>query len=189
MEAPTKHEHPKEKAPPKGLLIVNTGDGKGKSTAALGILMRSWGRGMKAVMLQFLKAKSGRWGELMAAGKMGVELIPLGDGFTWTSKDLEKDIALAREGWEICKAKILAPEGDYDVVILDELTYPLNYDWLPLSEVLETIARRPAMRHVIVTGRDAPRGLIEAADLVTEMKLVKHPYEDQGIRAQPGIEF
>ena len=171
------------------MLIVHTGDGKGKTTAALGILMRSWGRGMKVAMMQFLKATTGRWGEKSAAKRMGVELFPLGDGFTWTSKDIAKDVALARQGWELCREKILAPEGDYDVVILDELTYPLNYRWLPLDEVLETLALRPPMRHVVVTGRDAPAALIEAADLVTEMKLVKHPYKDQGIRAQAGIEF
>lgn len=189
MDAPTTHEHPKEKADRKGLLIVYTGNGKGKTTAALGILMRCWGRGMKAVMLQFLKARTARWGEERAAEKMGLEMIPLGDGFTWTSKDLAKDVALAQQGWELCKEKILAPEGDYAAVVLDELTYALNYNWLPLEEVLETIKKRPPMRHIVVTGRDAPQALIEAADLVTEMKQVRHPYVEQGIRAQPGIEF
>ncbi|HSR49269.1 MAG TPA: cob(I)yrinic acid a,c-diamide adenosyltransferase [Acidobacteriota bacterium] len=189
MEAPTSHQHPDKKAPPKGLLIVNTGEGKGKTTAALGILLRAWGRGMKVCMLQFLKAKTGRWGEALAAQKMGIELVPLGDGFTWTSKDLSKDQALARQGWEMCKERILAPQGEWDVIVLDELTYCLNYDWLPVQEVLDTLARRPKMRHVIITGRDAPQELIDAADLVTEMTLVKHPYEEQGIRAQAGIEF
>ena len=189
MEAPTEHHHPKMKSGPKGLLILNTGDGKGKSTAALGVLTRAWGRDMKVVMLQFLKARTGRWGENQAGRKMGVEIIPLGDGFTWTSKDLNKDIELARQGWQQCREKVLAPEGDYDVVILDEITYPLNYGWLPVKEVLETLSRRPRMRHVILTGRDAPQALIDAADLVTEMKSIKHPYETQGIRAQPGIEF
>ena len=107
MEAPHTYERPIKKSTPKGLVIVNTGNGKGKTTAALGVLTRAWGRGMKVVMLQFVKAKTGKWGEIRAAKKMGVEIIPLGDGFTWTSKDTEKDKALAREGWELCKKKFV----------------------------------------------------------------------------------
>ncbi|BAS29325.1 cobinamide adenolsyltransferase [Limnochorda pilosa] len=170
-------------------MIVHTGDGKGKTTAALGILLRAWGRGMKVVMLQFLKHRNARFGELRAAERMGVEVIPLGDGFTWTSRDPGKNQALARAGWERCRDRILAPEGAHDVIILDELTYPLIYGWLELDEVLETLRRRPPMRHVIITGRQAPQPLLDFADLVTEMRLVKHPYSEQGIRAQPGIEF
>lgn len=173
----------------RGLVIVHTGEGKGKTTAALGILLRAWGRGMKVVMLQFLKHQNANFGEIRAARRLGVEMIPLGAGFTWTSKDLDRDRALAAQGWALCREKLLAPEGAYDVVILDELTYPINYGWLELDEVLDTLSRRPPLRHVVITGRDAPARLVEFADLVTEMRLVKHPYRDQGIRAQPGIEY
>ena len=186
MKEQNNNEKPAQR---KGLLIVNTGNGKGKTTAALGVLTRAWGRGMKVVMLQFIKAKTGKWGEIRAAKKMGVEIIPLGDGFTWTSNDLEKDKRLAREGWERCKERILAPEGDYDIVILDEFTYPLHFGWLPIDEVLEVLKQRPPMRHIIVTGRNAPQQLIDQADLVTEMRMIKHPFDEQGIKAQPGIEF
>ena len=173
----------------KGLVIVNTGKGKGKTTAALGVLTRAWGRGLKVVMLQFIKSKTGKWGEIRAAKKMGVEMIPLGAGFAFTSKDIEKDKALAKEGWELCKKKILAPDGTYDIVILDEFTYPLHYGWLSIEEVIETLDRRPPNRHIIITGRYAPQALIDYADLVTEMRQIKHPYQEQGIKAQPGIEF
>ena len=170
----------------KGLVILNTGNGKGKTTAALGLLLRAWGRGMRVVMLQFIKAKTGKWGEIRAATKMGVELVPLGDGFTWTSKDIEHDRALAREGWEQCRQRITS--GNYDVVILDELTYCLKFGWLDIEEVLEVLRARPEDQHVVITGRDAPPELVEFADLVTEMREVKHPYK-AGIRAQPGVEF
>lgn len=178
-----------EKSTRKGLVIVNTGNGKGKTTAALGILTRAWGRGLKVVVLQFIKSKTGKWGEIRAAKKMGVEMIPLGNGFTFGSENKDKDIALATEGWENCKEKILAPDGTYDIVILDELTYLLHYGWLSTEEVIETLDKRPPTRHVVITGRYAPQKLIDYAELVTEMLQVKHPYREQGIKAQPGIEF
>jgi cob(I)alamin adenosyltransferase len=170
----------------QGLVIVNTGNGKGKTTAALGLLLRAWGQGLRVAMFQFIKAKSGNWGESRAARQMGVEIVPLGSGFTWTSSDLERDRALAREGWERCRAAILS--GDYDVVIMDELTYCFSFDWLDLEEVLDTVRQRPAGQHVVITGRDAPDALIAFADLVTEMREIKHPY-GAGIKAQKGIEF
>ena len=170
----------------KGLVVVNTGNGKGKTTAALGVLLRAWGRDMRVVMLQFIKARTGKWGEIRAAAKMGVEMIPLGDGFTWTSKDIEQDRALAQDGWRQCRERI--ESGAYDVVIMDELTYCLTFGWLDIDEVLDVLRSRPENQHVIITGRDAPPELIEFADLVTEMREVKHPYQS-GIRAQPGIEF
>ncbi|MBD0320522.1 MAG: cob(I)yrinic acid a,c-diamide adenosyltransferase [Gemmatimonadetes bacterium] len=170
-----------------GLLIVNTGNGKGKSTAALGILLRATGRGMKVGMFQFIKGTGDEYGEHVAAAELGVEIVALGDGFTWLSKDLDADRALAERGWTLCRDALLG--GEYDVLILDELTYPLNYGWLNIGRVLADIAARPAGTHVVVTGRDAPVPLVEAADLVTEMRLVKHPYDDQGIGAQPGIEL
>ena len=169
-----------------GLVIVNTGDGKGKTTAALGLLLRAWGRGMRVVMLQFIKAKTANWGETRAARKMGVEIIPLGDGFTWTSKDIEHDRALAIECWRQCRERIEG--GGYDVVIMDEMTYCFKFGWLDLQEVIDVLRHRPTGQHVVITGRDAPPELIEYADLVTEMNEVKHPYR-VGITAQPGVEF
>ena len=176
-----------ERASRKALVILNTGNGKGKTTAALGVLFRAWGRGQNVVMLQFIKADTGNFGEHKAARKAGIEIIPLGSGFTWLSKDIEKDKALARACWEQCRERIMS--GDYDIVALDEITYPLTFGWLPVDEVLETLRARPEHTHVILTGRDAPLELIEFADLVTEMQETKHPYREQGIKAQAGIEF
>jgi cob(I)alamin adenosyltransferase len=172
---------------PKGLVIVNTGDGKGKTTAALGVLFRATGQNMRVVMLQFLKSKTGNWGEARAAQRLGVEIIPLGDGFTWMSKDLNKDRALAEACWQLCREKIESDQ--YDIVIMDEITYALNYGWLSLDEVLDTLRKRNPLMHIIITGRNAPEALIEFADLVTEMREIKHPYKSQGILAQKGIEF
>jgi cob(I)alamin adenosyltransferase len=170
-----------------GLVIVNTGNGKGKTTAALGVLLRGWGQDMRVVMLQFLKAKTGKWGEIRAAQRMGVEIIPLGKGFTWESDNLEHDRALAHQCWEQCREKIESDQ--YDVVIMDEITYAINYGWLDLETVLTTLRNRNPAMHVILTGRNAPAGLVEYADLVTEMREIKHPYKTQGIMAQKGIEF
>ncbi len=170
-----------------GLVIVYTGQGKGKTTAALGLLLRAWGQDFHVVMLQFLKATTGRWGEIRAAERMGVEIIPLGNGFTWQSKDLEQDKALARECWARCREKI--ESGVYDIVIMDEITYAFKYRWLDLDEVLEVLRKRDTRLHVVLTGRDAPEALIEFADLVSEVREIKHPYRLQGVRAQKGIEF
>ncbi len=170
----------------KGLVIVNTGTGKGKTTAALGLLLRAWGRTMRVVMLQFIKEKGAKWGEIQAAGRLGMEIIPLGGGFTWESTNIEHDRALAREGWAECRARI--ESGDYDIVILDEMTYCFRFGWLDLEEVLDVLRRRRPDMHIVITGRDAPEGLIEYADLVTEMREIKHPYK-QGVKAQKGIEF
>ena len=179
-------EHDSARVPRKSLVVVNTGNGKGKTTAALGVLFRAWGRGLNVCMLQFIKSTTSNYGENKAAKKAGIEIISLGGGFTWLSKDIEKDKGLARELWEQCKAKISS--GDYDVVALDEFTYPLTYGWLSTAEVIDFLKQRPARTHVIITGRDAPQELIDYADLVTEMKEIKHPFQ-QGIKAQPGIEF
>ncbi len=141
---------------------------------------------MQVIMLQFIKAKTANWGEIRAAKKMGVEIIPLGDGFTWTSKDIAHDRALAQEGWRECRERI--ERGTYDLVILDEMTYCFTFGWLELEEVLDVLRRRREGMHVVITGRDAPQPLIDFADLVTEMREIKHPYK-LGIRAQPGIEF
>ena len=170
----------------KGLVIVNTGHGKGKTTAAMGVLLRSWGRGLKVIMLQFIKHTTANFGEQRAAKTMGVEMRAMGDGFTWRSRDLDQSADMAVAHWEDCKEIIAS--GEYDLVVLDEFTYPLHYGWIPVEDVIEVLKARPPMLHVIITGRHAPEALIEYADLVTEMKVIKHPYQ-QGIKAQPGIEF
>jgi len=170
----------------KGLVIVNTGNGKGKTTAAMGLLFRAWGRNMKVIMLQFIKHSTANFGEQRAAQKIGIEIRAMGDGFTWRSKDLDESADLARAHWEDCK-KIIAA-GEHDVIVLDEFTYPLHYGWIPVEEVIQVLRDRPEMQHIIITGRHAPVALVEFADLVTEMNVVKHPYQS-GIKAQPGIEF
>jgi cob(I)alamin adenosyltransferase len=182
------HDDPQSdaKQPRKALVVVNTGNGKGKTTAALGVLFRAWGRGFNVCMLQFIKSTTSNYGETRAAKKIGLEVVSLGGGFTWLSKDIEKDKALARELWDQCKAKI--GSGNYDIVVLDEFTYPLTYGWLPVEEVIAFLRDRPKRTHVIITGRDAPRELVDFADLVTEMREIKHPFQ-QGLKAQPGIEF
>ena len=177
-------QHPERRA--QGLVIVNTGNGKGKTTAALGLLFRAWGRDLKVVMFQFIKAATANWGESRAAARFGIDLIPLGAGFTWISKDVEHDRHLAQEGWQRARERILA--GTDDVVVLDELTYLLKFGWIETQEVLGVLQSRPPMQHVVITGRDAPPELVDFADLVTEMREVKHPYRS-GVKAQPGIEF
>lgn len=172
----------------KGLLIVNTGDGKGKTTAALGILLRSRGRKLRIGGVQFFKHANANFGELRVLRELGVELTPMGDGWTWTSRDIDETQAKALHGWEIAKARIIS--GAYDVFLLDEFTYLLSYGWIDTDAAVGWIqANKPPMLHLIVTGRDAPPALIAAADLVTEMRAIKHPFAEQGIRAQQGIEF
>jgi cob(I)alamin adenosyltransferase len=172
----------------KGLLIVNTGNGKGKTTAALGILLRSRGRKLRIGGVQFFKHAQANFGELRALRELGVELIPMGDGWTWTSRDLDETRSKALHAWEAAKERIHS--GDYDVFLLDEFTYLLSYGWLDVAEVVGWIrAYKPPMLHLLITGRDAPQTLIEAADLVTEMREIKHPFREQGIKAQKGIEF
>lgn len=170
----------------RGLLIVHTGDGKGKTTAALGTMLRAWGHGMRVACYQFIKSFDRKYGEHRAAERLGWEMTPLGDGFTWLSKDIEKDKALARACWERCRAALADP--GIDLLVLDEITYPMTYGWLDTGEVLAAIRARPARMHVICTGRDAPAALVEAADTVTEMRPVKHAY-DKGIPAKRGIEL
>jgi cob(I)alamin adenosyltransferase len=171
----------------KGLIIVNTGDGKGKTTAALGMVLRAWGRGLRTCVIQFIKAETGAWGEVKAAKKLGIEWHKMGDGFTWQSKDMDETIAKAISGWQLAQEKIAS--GLYDLIVLDEFTYPLHFGWLDTGEVLAWLeGHKPPELHLIISGRHAPPELIEFADLVTEMQLVKHPFE-QGVPAQAGIEF
>ena len=172
----------------KGLVIVNTGDGKGKTTAALGVVMRAWGRGMRVGVIQFLKNEHARYGEIKAAKKMGIDWMVTGDGWTWKSRDISESASRARHGWELAQERIR--HGNYDVLLLDEFTYALYFDWLDETEIIQWLkANKPPMLHLIITGRYASRALIEYADLVTEMREIKHPFADQGITAQPGIEF
>ena len=168
------------------LVLVNTGNGKGKTTAALGVTMRAWGRGWKICWLQFIKSKGSHYGETLAAERMGIEMLALGDGFTWLSENIEHDIALAREAWELARDKIMSAE--YDLVVLDEITYPITYQWLPVEDVIDALRDRPPNVDVIITGRDAHPALIEFADTVTEMREVKHAFQT-GVKAQPGIDY
>lgn len=170
-----------------GLVIVHTGNGKGKTTAALGTLFRAWGRGLNVSVIQFIKHETGNWGEVQAAHKLGLDWHAMGDGFTWLSKDIAKTTDKAREAWAFAQEKIR--NGAYDLVILDEMTYTFHKGWLDVSEVIAWLKEhKPPELHLIITGRDAPPELIEYADLVTEMREIKHPYT-RGIKAQPGIEF
>lgn len=173
----------------RGLLMVHTGNGKGKTTCALGLMMRAAGRGLKCCMIQFMKSRTDRYGEHEAAEKLGIEVHTMGDGFTWDTKNPEQDRATARETWNLCVEKLRS--GDYDLLVFDELVYVLSYEFLPVEEVLAELHRiraaQPAL-HIVVTGRDAPAALMAAADLVTEMTEIKHPF-NAGIRAQQGIEF
>lgn len=173
----------------RGLLMVHTGNGKGKTTCALGLMMRAAGRGLKCCMIQFMKSRNDRYGEHISAERLGIEIHTMGDGFTWDTKNPEQDRQTARETWELCVEKLRT--GDYDLLVFDEIVYVLSYGMLDVEEVLSEIrtvrAGQPAL-HIMVTGRDAPQALIEAADLVTEMREIKHPF-NAGIRAQQGIEF
>jgi len=169
-----------------GLLIVNTGDGKGKTTAAMGLAMRAVGQGLGVCVIQFIKDEKGRWGERMAAEALRVEWHTMGDGFVFDPDPNSPAARLAREGWRLASDKIAS--GAYSLVVLDEFTYPLKFGWLDETDVLAQLASRPGHVHVAITGRDASPALIAQADLVTEMVLIKHPFE-RGVRAQRGIEF
>ncbi len=171
----------------QGLVIVNTGNGKGKTTAMLGTLLRAWGRQMRVCVIQFIKAETGNWGEIKAARKLEIEWHALGDGFTWTSKDLDESGNKARKAWALAQERIAS--GNYDVIALDEVTYAFQFGWLNINEVIEWLrAHKPSELHLIFTGRDAPPELVEFADLVTEMREIKHPF-NKGILAQAGVEF
>lgn len=183
---------PPTDAPPKALtrtpslVLVNTGDGKGKSTAAFGTALRAIARGWKVAVVQFLK--SGGWsvGEEKVGRDIGIDWWALGDGFTWESDDMEESEAIAREAW--ARARSVINSGDYELVVLDEVTYPLNWGWIDLEEAVEVIRSRPGAVSVILTGRDAPGELIDVAHTVTEMSKVKHAF-DSGIMARRGIDF
>lgn len=171
----------------KGLLIVITGTGKGKTTSALGMGIRAVGHGMKLGVVQFIKGAKPTAERTLFERFPNVDWFTIGDGFTWITQDRERDVATAQKAWE--QAARLIADPTYDMVILDELNTILKYEYLDLQAVLATLARKPAMQHVVITGRHAPDALIETADLVSDIRPLKHPYREQGVRAQRGIEF
>jgi len=183
-----KKQTPVDKKKRKGLIIVNTGNGKGKSTAAFGLALRAAGNKMNVFIMQFMK---GKWkaGERKFLARLTpeIEVIPMGDGFTWDTQNPDQDRATARKAFEIAKEKLMS--GKYQLVIFDEINYVLDYRFLPLEEFLQTLRDKPEMVHVACTGRNANEKLIAMADLVTEMRCIKHPFAEQGIPAQKGIEF
>jgi cob(I)alamin adenosyltransferase len=172
--------------PASGLLLVYTGNGKGKTTAALGLVFRALGRDLRVAVVQFIKGKWKTGERRFAETIPGLTFLVMGHGFTWDSDDLSRDRAAAAAAWAAARALIEA--GQHPVIVLDELTYVLNYGFVPIAEVVETLRLRPAHVSVVVTGRNAPEALIAAADLVTEMQSRKHPFE-QGRKAQIGIDF
>lgn len=182
---PATRPYDKPEGERRGLIIVNTGDGKGKSTAAFGLALRAHGRGKAVKIFQFMKVPSARFGEHRMFEQIGIPIEGLGDGFSWKSRDLEHSAQLARDGWARAQAAICS--GDHFMVVLDEITYPLIYGWLPLADVLQTLRERPKEVHVVLTGRRCPAVIIEVADTVTEMVKVKHAF-NAGVPAQRGIE-
>ena len=177
-----------EKNREKGLIIVHTGNGKGKTTAALGMVMRSLGHGYKVAIVQFIK---GAWEPaekaVLATWQEQLEFHAMGEGFTWDTQDRERDIEMANAAWSKALEYILDPE--YRLVLLDEVNIALKLGYLDVDTVIEGLEQKPDDSHVILTGRGAPDKLVAIADLVTEMSLIKHPFREQGVKAQPGIEF
>ena len=185
-QPPTDDPRPAGMKTAPSIVVVNTGDGKGKSTAAFGVVMRAVAREWRVVVIQFLK--SGEWhvGEERTARKLGVEWFAIGDGFTWESRDLSEDQAVAQAAWDQAASIIRA--GEHRLVVLDEITYPMNWGWIGTDDVVQTIRDRPSKVNIVATGRDAPAALIDVADTVTEMRSVKHAY-DRGIVAKKGIDY
>jgi cob(I)alamin adenosyltransferase len=168
------------------LVLVNTGDGKGKSSAAFGVVMRALAREWKVGVVQFLKSGGWHTGEEKIGRQLGVDWFAIGEGFTWESDDLTQDQAVAQEAWR--QAKELIQAGEHRLVVLDEITYPMNWGWISTDDVVRTIVDRPDKVNIVATGRDAPVALVDIADTVTEMRSVKHAYE-QGIAAKKGIDY
>ena len=170
----------------RGLLLINTGNGKGKSTAAFGLLARSLGHGMKAVVIQFIKGRSDTGEEAFFRNAANLSWHVMGDGFTWETQNAEQDRLSARAAWNLVCTYL--KDESINLLILDEFTYALKYQWLSIEEVTEALESRPMMQHVVITGRAAPEGLIAIADTVSEINLVKHAFKD-GVQAMPGIEW
>jgi cob(I)alamin adenosyltransferase len=192
MATPTRKTEPPTTAPPRAerraasIVLVATGDGKGKTTAAMGTALRALGRGWAVCIVQFVK--SGKWnsGEIRLLGDLGAECHTMGDGFTWDSDDLERSAEMARSAWELAEEAIAS--GRYQLVVLDEVTYPVNWGWVDGDDIVSAISGRPEKVNIFLTGRDAPPSMVEVADTVTNMHNVKHAYE-AGILAAKGIDF
>ena len=192
-EPTTAEEQPRRRKREAPLLVVNTGIGKGKSTAAFGLMLRAWAQGWDIGVYQFVKSGKWRVGEHAAAQVLSesdqggrIDWFKMGDGWTWTSRDLEESADLAREGWAEVKRRIA--DESYRFLLLDEFTYPMHFGWVDTDEVVQTLVERPGFQHVVITGRNAPQALVDAADLVSELTKIKHPYET-GQRGQKGIEW
>lgn len=170
----------------RGVVVVLTGEGKGKSSSAFGMVMRAAGWEMRVCVLQFIKSAKRRTGEQMAAARLGVEWHTLGDGFTWNTANPEQDLATARQAWAICREKLAS--GAYDLVVWDEINYACAHGWLSGEEVVTAIIDKPPNTHLILTGRGAPQQVIDAADTVSEIIEIKHAFK-AGIRATKGVEF
>lgn len=170
----------------RGLILIHTGNGKGKSTAAFGLLARALGHGMQAAVIQFIKGRSDTGEEAFFRTAPKLNWHVMGEGFTWETQDAERDRQTARAAWDKVLQYLADPATD--LIILDEFTYALKYGWLTLEEVTQALQQRPAMQHVVITGRAAPQGLIDIADTVSEIDLVKHAYQS-GVQAMPGIEW
>jgi cob(I)alamin adenosyltransferase len=186
VDVPTEDPRPDGLRRAGSLVVVNTGPGKGKSTAAMGVMLRGVARGWSVAVVQYLKSGTWKVGEEKVGRQLGVDWWALGDGFTWDSDDLTEDEAVARHAW--AHAKALVEAGAHRLVILDEITYPMNWGWIDTADVVATIAARPSHVNIVCTGRDAPVELVEVADTVTTMEATKHAY-DQGIRAMKGIDY
>src|SRR2546429_6783931 len=168
------------------VIVVNTGDGKGKSSSAFGVMGRGWARGWRVSVVQFIKADEWHTGEKKLADHLGVEWHTLGDGFTWESTDLDETAAKGRHAWEVAAAKLAS--GDYDLLILDEITYAVSYGWVAVEDVVAGIEARSPRTNVLMTAREAAPELVEVADTATEMSKIKHAF-DRGITAKKGIEY
>ncbi|HEX7095177.1 MAG TPA: cob(I)yrinic acid a,c-diamide adenosyltransferase [Acidimicrobiales bacterium] len=185
-DVPTEDPRPEHLRRAPSIVLVNTGDGKGKSSAAFGVMLRALAQGWRVAVVQFLKSGDWHTGEEKIGRQLGVDWFALGEGFTWESEDLSQDEAVAQQAWQ--HAKSLIEAGGHRLVVLDEITYPMNWGWIDTADVVRTIENRPEHVNIVATGRDAPAALVDAADTVTEMRNVKHAYQ-RGIAAKKGIDY